>query len=107
MKSLKLKKMNEIKNKTKKNREAVLESIMPVLTTSQRDIVCKQFSNTFNTFEDKVEAIFKKNNVDFKSPILKEKLKSTISSVYKYDLLDSEHFTLHKTKTEKLVDIQE
>jgi hypothetical protein len=27
--------------------------------------------------------------------------------VYKYDLLDSEHFTLHKTKTEKLVDIQE
>ena len=51
--------------------------------------------------------IFLKNDVDFKSPILKEKLKSTISSVYKYDLLDSEHFTLHKTKTEKLVDIQE
>lgn len=67
MKSLKLKKMNDIKNKTRKNREAVLESIMPVLTTSQRDIVCKQSSNTFNTFEDKVEAIFKKNNVDFNS----------------------------------------
>jgi predicted metalloendopeptidase len=67
MKSLKLKKINDIKNKTRKHRVDVLESIMPVLTTSQRDIVCKQFSNTYNTFEDKVEEIFKKNNVDFNS----------------------------------------
>jgi len=51
--------------------------------------------------------LFLKNEVDFKSPILKDKLKTIISSVYKFDLLDSEHFSLHKTKTEKAIDIQD
>jgi predicted metalloendopeptidase len=64
MKSLKLKKNNDIKNKTKKNR---VESIVPTLTISQPDIICKQFTNTYNTFEDKVEEVFKKNNIDFNS----------------------------------------
>ena len=64
MKSLKLTKINDIKNKTRKNREAVLKSILPDLSTSQREIVCKQFSNTYNTFEDRIKEIFKKNNID-------------------------------------------
>jgi predicted metalloendopeptidase len=67
MKTAKLAKINDIKNKTRKHREAVLESIMPVLTPTQRAIVCKKFSNTYNTFEDKVEEIFKKQNIDFNS----------------------------------------
>jgi len=67
MKSTKLKKINDIKNKTRKNKKAILESITPTLTTSQRETVCKQFSNTYNTFEDKVEAAFKKNHIDFNS----------------------------------------
>ena len=32
MKSIKLKKINDIKNKTRKNRAAILESILPDLT---------------------------------------------------------------------------
>jgi len=50
--------------------------------------------------------LFLKNDLDFKSPILREKLKSIISNVYKFDLLDSEYFSLHKTKNDKVTDIE-
>jgi len=36
--------------------------------------------------------------IDFKSPILREKIKNILSSVYKDDLKNNKHFTLSKTK---------
>ena len=41
-----LKKLNIIRNKTKKQ------------------ILCKKHTNIYNTFEDKVEELFKKNKMD-------------------------------------------
>jgi hypothetical protein len=38
-------------NKTKKNR------ILPNLTSGQRQEICKTYSNTFNTFEDKIKPV--------------------------------------------------
>ena len=48
------------KNKTKKIRNIETK----YLTPEQYDIVCKESSNKFNTFEDKVEELFKKNKMD-------------------------------------------
>jgi putative endopeptidase len=56
-------KINKIRNKTKKNREKLINS----LTSEQRSILCKTSANTYNTFEDKIEEIFKKNNMDIVS----------------------------------------
>ena len=50
-----IKNINKINNKTKKKREAMCPSI------------CKKSANTYNTFEDKVEEIFKKNKINIVS----------------------------------------
>jgi hypothetical protein len=43
------------------------------------------------------------NNTDFKSLILRNKIKNILSSVYKDDLKNCKFFILNKTKTEELV----
>jgi len=48
--------------KTRKN-----TNIMPILTKPQKSELCKTYNNTYNTFEDKIEAEFKKRNIDFLS----------------------------------------
>ena len=58
--SNKIKKMREINNKTRKNKT----STSLYLTPEQQAIVCKKSANTYNTFEDKVEELFKKQNID-------------------------------------------
>jgi len=64
----KIKKKNEKneKNKTRKNKEKIIKA-STLLTPEQRDIICKKSANTFQTFEDKVDEIFKKNKVDIVS----------------------------------------
>ena len=47
-------------NKTRKAR---------VITDEDRKIVCKNSYNTYDTFEDKVEAEFKRQKIDFLSPL--------------------------------------
>jgi hypothetical protein len=43
--------------------------------------------------------LFIHNNIhDFKSPILRDKIKKILNSVYKDDLKQNKHFTLSKTK---------
>ena len=37
------------------------------ITNEQKDIVCKNYYNTYDTFEDKVEAEFKRQKIDFLS----------------------------------------
>jgi hypothetical protein len=39
--------------------------------------------------------------LDFKSPILRDKIKKILNSVYLDDLKNNKHFTLSKTKTEE------
>ena len=53
-------KIKKTKNKTKKIRNIETK----YLTPEQYDIVCKESANKFNTFEDKVEELFKKNKMD-------------------------------------------
>ena len=57
-----IKKMRETKNKTRKRKEKSTTSLY--LTPEQQSIVCKNSANTFATFEDKVEELFKKNKMD-------------------------------------------
>ena len=62
--------INKIRNKTKKKREKIMNSLTKSsanLTEEQRNIICKNSVNTYNTFEDKIDEIFKKNNIDIVS----------------------------------------
>ena len=59
-----IKKIKESKNKTKKN---INIKKLPQLTKEEQNIVCKQSSNTYDTFEDKIDYIFKKNKIDIVS----------------------------------------
>ena len=56
-----IKKMRETKNKTRKIKD---KKSSPYLTPEQQVIVCKKSANTFTTFEDKVEELFKKQKID-------------------------------------------
>jgi RecA-family ATPase len=57
-----IKKIRETKNKTRKIKNKTSTSLY--LTPEQQSIVCKNQANTFATFEDKVEELFKKNKMD-------------------------------------------
>ena len=57
------KKINNIRNKTKKKRDKLVSSLTP----EQRNIICKNSANTYNTFEDKIDELFKKNKMDIVS----------------------------------------
>ena len=57
-----IKKMRETKNKTRKIKDK--KSSSPYLTPEQQAIVCKKSANTYTTFEDKVEELFKKQKID-------------------------------------------
>jgi len=57
-----IKKMRETKNKTRKIKDK--KSSSPYLTPEQLAIVCKKSANTYTTFEDKVEELFKKQKID-------------------------------------------
>jgi putative endopeptidase len=58
------KNIKETKNKTQKIRN--INKLLQ-LTKEEQMIVCKQSSNTYDTFEDKIDDIFKKNNIDIVS----------------------------------------
>jgi predicted metalloendopeptidase len=56
------KKMRETKNKTRKIKDKTLTSLY--LTPAQQAVLCKKSANTYKTFEDKVDELFKKQKVD-------------------------------------------
>jgi hypothetical protein len=56
------KKNKKINNKTRKNTEKLIKATS-ALTPEQREIVCKTSANTYTTFEDKIDEIFKKNSL--------------------------------------------
>jgi len=58
-----IKKINKSRNKTKRKRYENIK-ILQNLTNEERTIICKSASNTYDTFEDKVEQIFNKNKID-------------------------------------------
>jgi hypothetical protein len=47
--------------------------------------------------------LYLKNHIDFKSPILKDRLKSIITAVYTDTLKGMKYFKVHKSKTTKEV----
>ena len=49
-----------------------------------------------------ITLFIKNQNEDFKSPILKEKIKKIVTSVYNDELYSSPYFWLSKTKTKKV-----
>ena len=57
------KKIKESKNKTKKIRNKSISNSI----SNSISIQCNNSANTFNTFEDKVEELFKKNKIDIAS----------------------------------------
>ncbi len=67
MKNNSKRKQKTAKNKTLKNNitPSVTKSLN--LSKEQRDIVCKNYFNKYETFEDKIEETFKKNKIDFLS----------------------------------------
>ena len=76
-KTVKLKQIINIKNKTQKKREKrekTKKKIHPKISKSlinlskeQKDLVCKNYFNKYDTFEDKIEELFKNNKIDFLS----------------------------------------
>jgi len=62
-----IKKIQDVKNKTRKNRLEKAQADISRLTQEQRALICKKSANTYNTFEDKIEESFKKQNIDFLS----------------------------------------
>ena len=61
-----MKNIKNIKNKTKKKRQKMVKSIQ-ALSQEERSILCKTSHNTYNTFEDKVDELFKKQKLDIVS----------------------------------------
>lgn len=65
------------------------------LRTSGIQVGKKSFMNLEMT-------LFIKGEVEFKSPILKDKVKKICKSIYQDELLNSKYFILSKTKTQKV-----
>jgi predicted metalloendopeptidase len=59
-------KKKEINNKTKKNKDHILKTITNI-TDEQKEIICKKVPSTFKSFEEKVDELFEKNNIDVTS----------------------------------------
>jgi predicted metalloendopeptidase len=60
------KKNKKINNKTRKNTEKLIKATS-ALTPEQQEIVCKKSANTYTTFEDKIDELFKKNKINIVS----------------------------------------
>ena len=54
------------KSQTRKQKIKLVEAVKR-LTPEQREVVCKTSANTYNTFEDKIEELFKKNKINIVS----------------------------------------
>lgn len=61
-----IKKIENIKNKTKKNRANILNTI-PNLSEKQKEIICKKAPSSFKGFEEKIDELFKKNKINVTS----------------------------------------
>jgi putative endopeptidase len=61
-----LRKINNIRNKSKRKTYNILKTI-PELSEKQKEIVCKKAPSTFKSFEEKVDELFKQNKMDITS----------------------------------------
>jgi putative endopeptidase len=59
--------INKLRNKTQKRRNKLIKTLTKRITEEQRNIICKNSANTYNTFEDKIDELFKKNKMDIVS----------------------------------------
>ena len=58
-----LKKINIIRNKTKRRQDKILRNIAE-LSNEQKEVICKKSANMFTSFEQKIDDVFKKNNMN-------------------------------------------
>jgi endothelin-converting enzyme/putative endopeptidase len=61
-----LKKVNTIKNKTKRKQDKILKSVSE-LSNQQREIICGKSANIYTPFEKKINELFEKNKIDVES----------------------------------------
>ena len=66
MKNQTLRKINNLRNKSKRKLDNLLKTL-PELTDKQKEIICKKVPSSYKTFEDKIDELFKKNNIDITS----------------------------------------
>ena len=66
MKNKTLRKIDNIRNKTKRKTDAILKTI-PELSEQQKEIICKKAASTFKSFEEKIDELFKRNKIDITS----------------------------------------
>ena len=66
MSSKTIKKIEILRNKTRKNRENILKKV-PTLTDEQKELICKTVPSTFESFEGKIDKVFKENKIDVTS----------------------------------------
>ena len=59
--------MTTIRKKKNNNNKSKKKSMSSNSVDRQKDVLCKNYYNTYDTFEDKVEAEFKRQNIDFLS----------------------------------------
>jgi hypothetical protein len=46
--------------------------------------------------------LFMKEEIDFKSPILRDRIRTICKSIYQDELMNSKYFTMTKSKTKKV-----
>jgi putative endopeptidase len=61
-----IKKTEQLRNKTRKNRDIILKKV-PILSDKQKELICKKTPSTFKSFEEKIDEIFKQNKIDVTS----------------------------------------
>jgi len=66
MKNKTLRKINNIRNKSKRKVDTTLKTI-PELSEKQKEIICKNSATRFKSFEEKVDELFKENKIDITS----------------------------------------
>jgi predicted metalloendopeptidase len=91
---------NKSKNKSKKNNNKTKKvkqvySPLKYFTQKQRDIICNSSPNLYNSFEEKLENVFKKNNLDIVSSsynLQKEVIKELKKAVNKKNIMPNNDF---------------
>jgi putative endopeptidase len=66
MKNNTIKKINNIRNKTKRKSDNLLKTL-PELSEKQKELICKKSPSSYTSFEDKIDELFKKNKIDITS----------------------------------------
>jgi putative endopeptidase len=97
MKNNTIKKINNIRNKTKKKSDSLLKTL-PELSEKQKELICKKAASSYTSFEDKIDELFKKNKIDITSTsfnLEKEIVKELKQAVSPSNITPNNNFYLY------------